>query len=122
MRSGVSGGSGSSFRDGGTCGCYGALGLPKKESVAAVHVDQSGRIEVVDIGIPERFIEAAGVEEKELITDSDRHPLLRRQRNSHKGIYGHLHCIGGSLGMSEQWCWRLVQHYVGVQVGYRRGF
>ena len=39
-----------------------ALGLPKKESVAANQVDQTGRIEVVDIGIPERFIEAAGKE------------------------------------------------------------
>ena len=78
-----------------------ALGLPKKESVAANQVDQTGRIEVVDIGIPERFIEAAGKEEAELITDSDVAPLLlRRQRNSHKGVYGHLHCIGGSLGMS----------------------
>lgn len=78
-----------------------ALGLPKKESVAADQVDQTGRIEVVDIGIPERFIEATGEEETELITDSDVAPLFtRRQRNSHKGNYGHLHCIGGSLGMS----------------------
>ena len=78
-----------------------ALGLPKKESVAADQVNYTGRIEVVDIGIPERFIEAAGENEAELITDSDVAPLLlRRQRNSHKGLYGHLHCIGGSLGMS----------------------
>ena len=52
-----------------------ALGLPKKESVAANQVDQTGRIEVVDIGIPERFIEAAGKEEAELITDSDVAPF-----------------------------------------------
>ncbi|MFL2860416.1 MAG: NAD(P)H-hydrate dehydratase [Pontiellaceae bacterium] len=78
-----------------------ALGLPKKESVAADQVDLTGRIEVVDIGIPKRFIEATGEGETELITDSDVAPLLlRRQRNSHKGVYGHLHCIGGSLGMS----------------------
>jgi NAD(P)H-hydrate epimerase len=78
-----------------------ALGLPKKESMAADQVDMTGRVEVVDIGIPERCIEAIGSTGTELITDVDVAPLLlRRKRNSHKGVYGHLHCMGGSPGMS----------------------
>jgi NAD(P)H-hydrate epimerase len=78
-----------------------ALGLPKKESLAADQVDMTGRVEVVDIGIPEQFIEAIGCAGTELITDVDVAPLLlRRTRDSHKGIYGHLYCVGGSAGMS----------------------
>jgi len=65
-------------------------------------VDAVGNLEVVDIGIPPRFID--GVEGEpgvEFIHPSDLAPLFpRRSRDAHKGSYGHVLCIGGSKGFS----------------------
>ena len=78
-----------------------ALGLPKIECILPNNSDISGRIEIVDIGIPENLIQQYANEEVELITQSDIVTLFRdRKRSSHKGSYGHTYCIGGSDGMS----------------------
>lgn len=78
------------------------MGLPKIGSVQAENIDVVGNIDVIDIGIPPEFIdEVAGDSELEFIHPSDLAPLfLRRTRDSHKGAFGHVLCIGGSKGFS----------------------
>jgi hydroxyethylthiazole kinase-like uncharacterized protein yjeF len=79
-----------------------AMGLPKVGSVQAENIDWIGNLEVVDIGIPEEFIEETkGDPDLEFIHPSDLAPLFpRRTRDAHKGSYGHLLCLGGSKGFS----------------------
>ena len=78
------------------------MGLPKIESIQPENVDFVGNLEVVDLGIPDEFIEEAeGDPDLEFIHASDLTPLfLRRPRDTHKGAYGHVLCIGGSKGFS----------------------
>ncbi|QBG48971.1 NAD(P)H-hydrate dehydratase [Verrucomicrobia bacterium S94] len=78
------------------------MGLPKVESIEPEHLDCVGNIEVVDIGIPPEFIEeTAGDGARALIHPSDLAELFpRRPRDTHKGSYGHVLCIGGSKGFS----------------------
>ena len=79
-----------------------AMGLPKIDCADPAYIDQVGCLEVVDIGIPPAFIgESADPSAPELIHPSDLTPLFpRRPRDAHKGVYGHLLCIGGSRGFS----------------------
>jgi NAD(P)H-hydrate epimerase len=75
-----------------------AIGLPKTGLIRPEALSYVGNIEVIDIGIPPEFIEdAAGCEEASLIDRSDIF-LPRRERDSHKGTYGHVLLIGGSVG------------------------
>jgi NAD(P)H-hydrate epimerase len=78
------------------------MGLPKTDLVQPEKIDCVGTLEVVDLGIPGEFIEQVeGEAEFELIHPSDLIPLFpRRPRDSHKGVYGHVLCIGGSKGFS----------------------
>jgi len=78
------------------------MGIPKTESVQPENVDFVGNLEVVDIGIPDEFIdEAKGNPDLEFIHPSDLAPLFpRRPRGAHKGAFGHVLCIGGSKGFS----------------------
>lgn len=76
------------------------IGLPKTGLIRPEALPYVGTVETVDIGIPLEFIEdTAGCKEAVLIDRSD---LLipRRERNSHKGTYGHVLLIGGSKGFS----------------------
>ncbi len=78
------------------------MGLPKIDCVQPEHLDAVGSLEVVDIGIPSDFIdEVESDAELEFIHSSDLKPLFpRRPRDVHKGVYGHVLCIGGSKGFS----------------------
>lgn len=74
------------------------IGLPKTGLIRPEALPRVGNVEVVDIGIPFEFMEdTPGCEEAALI---DRFDLFipRRERNSHKGTYGHVLLIGGSKG------------------------
>jgi hydroxyethylthiazole kinase-like uncharacterized protein yjeF len=74
------------------------IGLPKTGLIRPEALPYVGNIEVVDIDIPPEFIEdVAGCEEATLIDRSDIF-LPRRERDSHKGTYGHVLLIGGSVG------------------------
>ena len=74
------------------------IGLPKTGLIRPEALPYTGSVEVIDIGIPFEFIEdAEGCEEAALIDRSDIF-LPRRERDSHKGIYGHVLLIGGSVG------------------------
>jgi hydroxyethylthiazole kinase-like uncharacterized protein yjeF len=79
-----------------------AMGLSKTENVLSDNIDWVGNLEVVDIGIPDEIIrEATGDPYLEFIHPSDLAPLFpRRPRDAHKGLYGHLLCMGGSKGFS----------------------
>jgi NAD(P)H-hydrate epimerase len=76
------------------------IGLPKTGLIRPEALPYVGTVETVDIGIPLEFIEdTEGCHEAALIDRSD---LLipRRERDSHKGTYGHVLLIGGSKGFT----------------------
>ena len=58
----------------------------------------AGKVEVADIGIPERFVKDARIT-TESADDALVRPLfIRRARASHKGTYGHVAVLAGSTG------------------------
>lgn len=74
------------------------LGLPKTGLIRPVAISRVGRLEVVDIGLPKEILdEMPGCLEAEYIHSSDV-KLPRRERDGHKGKYGHVVLIGGSVG------------------------
>lgn len=76
------------------------IGLPKTGLIRPEALPYTGSVEVADIGIPQEFIDdTAGCEEAALIDRSDIF-LPRRERDSHKGTYGHVLLIGGSKGFT----------------------
>lgn len=76
------------------------MGLPKRGLVQPEALEFVGSVEVVDLGIPREYIEDLDIEEDlEFIYLTDLQPLFpRRRRVSHKGDYGHVLLIGGSVG------------------------
>lgn len=78
------------------------MGLPKVELIQPEALDFVGNLEVVEIGIPPEFIEdVEGDSSMEFIHPSDLKPLFpRRNRTGHKGLFGHVLCMGGSKGFS----------------------
>lgn len=76
------------------------IGLPKTGLIRPEALPYTGSVEVADIGIPAEFVEdAGGCEEAAMIARSDIF-LPRRERDSHKGTYGHVLLIGGSKGFT----------------------
>lgn len=74
------------------------FGLPKLGLYVNEGIDLAGRVSIVDIGIPQPYIDA--VESRTtLITESFvRASLPVRKQSSHKGTYGHVGIIAGSVG------------------------
>jgi len=74
------------------------FGLPKLGLYQNQGLDHSGRVELVDIGIPPAYIEA--LESRiVLLTDAFiRRVLPARRLSSHKGTFGHAGIIAGSTG------------------------
>ncbi len=74
------------------------MGLPKIGLLQSSAVDVCGQIEVVDIGFPLEFVN--DIQTKiEFTTVPDIAPLFkRRDRDAHKGDFGHLLVIAGSEG------------------------
>lgn len=76
------------------------IGLPKTGLIRPEALPYVGNIEVIDIGIPVEYTDPIrGCQEAELIERSN---LLipRRPNDSHKGGYGHVLLIGGSVGFA----------------------
>jgi len=73
-------------------------GLPKIGHFTYPGRENTGELEVVDIGIPESLIEASGI--KTFLQEEDDFMGLipARKPDSHKGIYGHLLILAGSPG------------------------
>ncbi|MBU4261070.1 MAG: NAD(P)H-hydrate dehydratase [Proteobacteria bacterium] len=57
-----------------------------------------GELEVVDIGIPSQVVAEAGLTCEVLDRESAGQFVARRPANSHKGTYGHLLVVAGSIG------------------------
>jgi len=74
------------------------MAFPKCGLVEPRAADYVGRLEVVDIGIPDELVgETQG--DRELICASDlRGGTARRERTSHKGSFGHVLIVGGATG------------------------
>ena len=69
---------------------------PKPEHVLPPTCDQMGELVIAPIGIPERFLAMAKLN---LITLADLKPIaMPRDRNAHKGSYGHVAIVGGAKG------------------------
>ncbi len=75
-----------------------ALGYPKRCHVTSPGSERSGRLEVVDIGLPAK--EAEGIRLDLLTVDWVRDRLPGRPRDGHKGTFGHALIIGGSENYS----------------------
>lgn len=76
------------------------MGLPKTGLVRADGIEQSGRIRVADIGIPDDLIRNIA-SEGELTVEQDLYHLFPpRRRASHKGDYGRILIVAGSPGMT----------------------
>jgi NAD(P)H-hydrate epimerase len=75
------------------------FGLPKLGHMMYPGLSHVGRLEVVDIGIPPNLVAEEGIQ-NHVIESSDIRSTLKgpRQPESHKGDFGHLLAIAGSIG------------------------
>lgn len=74
------------------------FGLPKIGQLLYPGADYTGRLEIVDISIPRDVIEGYAIKQF-LITEGTIARILKeRQGDSHKGHFGHLFVISGSVG------------------------
>ncbi len=75
------------------------FGLPKIGHLIPPGIDYAGKVKVIDIGIPKRLVEEERIPtyllEKEEI---QKWLSIPRNPNTHKGDYGHLLVIAGSVG------------------------
>jgi NAD(P)H-hydrate epimerase len=78
------------------------MGLPKRGLITRGGSAYVGSLDVVDIGIPENFVEEMEIDPSiEVIVGADvRNLLPRRAFDAHKGKFGHVLIIAGSRGMS----------------------
>ncbi len=67
-------------------------------------IDHVGRLAVIDIGIPPRFVAEAKILADLLDRDLIRAWLPPRRPQDHKGTFGHLLVVGGSVGKSGAPC------------------
>ena len=74
------------------------LGLPKAGLYSGSGIDCAGTVRLVDIGIPASFVEAIGSRLMLLTDTAARAALPPRRPSAHKGTYGHLGVIAGSVG------------------------
>lgn len=75
------------------------FGLPKVGQLISPGMDYVGALKVVDIGFPKRLIEEEKIQTHLLEQEEIRKGLsLPRKPETHKGDYGHLLVIAGSVG------------------------
>lgn len=75
-----------------------AFGLPKLGHVLFPGAALAGRLQVVDIGIPEAFVAEAEFQDAIMTGEAAVSALPDRPKDSHKGTFGHLLIIAGSPG------------------------
>lgn len=76
-----------------------ALALPKRGFFLNKGIKYCGEVTVLDIGIPDEVFLEEPLNCQVIDDDYLQKRLGRRERSSHKGSYGHLLIIGGSMGM-----------------------
>lgn len=74
------------------------FGLPKLGLYQSHGVDLSGSVSLIDIGIPQAYIEAVTSHTTLITPASVRAVLPARRPASHKGTFGHAGIIAGSVG------------------------
>lgn len=79
--------------------CTIILGLKKRAHELNISKDICGEQILVDIGIPLEIIDDVDLEYTEITYDMVINLLPKREKNSHKGTYGSLLNIAGSVGM-----------------------
>ena len=75
-----------------------SFGLPKAGFYCGAGIDCTGVVHLVDIGIPASFVEGVGSRLLLLTGAAAQSALPPRRPSSHKGTYGHLGIIAGSVG------------------------
>ncbi len=83
-----------------TADCTVTMGFCKSGFLLENAMNHVGSLRVVDIGIPRELSDALPVTQHLLDSEMIAPLLPRRARISHKGNYGHLLIVAGSLGMS----------------------
>lgn len=78
--------------------CTVTFGLPKLGLYQNHGVDLAGPVTVVDIGIPQAYIDAIQCRASLITTSFVRAFLPARRLSSHKGTFGHAGIIAGSVG------------------------
>ena len=74
------------------------FGLPKRGHFLYPGKECCGSLEVVDIGFPPEVIEEEGIQLETLDGDRAREMLPYRRDDAHKGDFGHLLVLAGSVG------------------------
>ncbi|MEK7237407.1 MAG: NAD(P)H-hydrate dehydratase [Nitrospirota bacterium] len=74
------------------------LGLPKLGLYVGAGIDQAGAIRIVDIGIPEAYVDDIGSRTLLLTSNNIFNSLPERRPSAHKGTFGHAGIIAGSVG------------------------
>ncbi|OQW33755.1 MAG: bifunctional ADP-dependent (S)-NAD(P)H-hydrate dehydratase/NAD(P)H-hydrate epimerase [Nitrospira sp. SG-bin1] len=74
------------------------FGLPKLGLYQNHGIDLVGEVTLVDIGIPPAYIDAVESRTTLITPQAVRSYLPSRQRSSHKGTFGHVGIIAGSVG------------------------
>ncbi len=98
LPSGIHADSGEVLGDAVTATLTVTFGLPKLGLYVGDGIDHAGRIEVVDIGIPDVFVQSLESPISLLTTRDVRLARPPRRPASHKGTYGHVAVIAGSVG------------------------
>ena len=75
-----------------------ALGAPKACHFIAPACDRCGDLAIVDIGIPERLLRSGSPKLETIDLEDIVSTWPTRKRSSHKGDYGHLLVVAGSVG------------------------
>ena len=74
------------------------LALPKRGLLLWPGAEQAGRLEIRDIGIPEALVSQISPTVRWLSAPEHSAILKRRPMNAHKGSFGHVLVIAGSIG------------------------
>ncbi|MBN2259903.1 MAG: NAD(P)H-hydrate dehydratase [Clostridiales bacterium] len=76
------------------------FGLPKIGLYLESGTSYCGNIEIVDISIPEKAVSLIKLNTHLITGESYEFLFLERKKSSHKGNYGHVFALGGSIGMT----------------------
>lgn len=74
------------------------MALQKIGLITYPGADYAGDLEVVDIGMPKNIIDDADIKYETIDKDFINGILKKRPKNSHKGTFGHVLVIAGSIG------------------------
>ncbi len=74
------------------------LGLPKLGLYVGKGIDHAGTVHVVDIGIPQSFVDSIESRTMLMTHGAAKASLPLRSQSSHKGTFGHAGLIAGSVG------------------------